>query len=322
VLTIAPGEVQIGCDPRWAVRVEGLTEPESDLLASASQGAGLPRTAPGGVSQERWTALLGDLRTAGLLASGRQRPPLPVGEADATAWGLIDPHRHGPARVAARRDRAVRVVGLGPTGLAVAVTLAAAGVGTVLGDDDAPVRSVDVGTSGYRWTDVGATRAEVAARIVRDVAPSVVTRPGADPDLVVLVDPEVADPVRSSALVSAEIAHLSVVVGSASATVGPLVVADGGPCLHCLDLHRADGDPRWARVVTRLATARDRAVSEVGVLAGIAGHLAAALVLAYLDGDHRPVPTTWEVALPDPTPRARAWQAHPACACAGSPARR
>ena len=110
--------------------------------------------------------------------------------------------------------------------------------------------------------------------------------------------------------------HLSVVVGEAGASVGPLVAASGGPCLRCLDLHRTDDDPRWTALVTHLAAADDPGAAEVGVVAGLAGHLAAALVLTHLDGDRRPVPTTWDITLPDPLPRARTWTPHPSCACA------
>jgi hypothetical protein len=148
------------------------------------------------------------------------------------------------------------------------------------------------------------------------VAPTVATTaPLGDPDLVVLVDSDAADPVRAAMLVSREVPHLSVVVGEAGARVGPLV-ARSGPCLRCLDLHRSDDDPRWTELVTQVSAAGGQGAAEVGVVAGLAGHLAAALVLTHLDGDPRPVPTTWEIALPDPVPRACGWAPHPACACA------
>ena len=326
VLPLSSGEVQVGMDPRWAVRVTGLTEAETDALCAA-RGAPLPGAAPRGVPTLRWAELREDLRTAGLAHDGPRRPPLAAGEADARAWGLLDPTRPGRERVEARHGRDVVVAGLGPTGLSVAVALAAAGVGTVTVDDDRPVRSVDVGPGGYRWTDVGTPRARSAARVLHDAVPTVATTvpPGSvgDPDLVVLVDSDAADPFRAAPLVSRGVPHLSVVVGEAGARVGPLVAASGGPCLRCLDLHRTDDDPRWTELVTQLCAAGGPGTAEVGVVAGLAGHLAAALALSCLDGDSRPVPTTWEIALPDPLPQARTWTVHPACACAhqaGAPA--
>ncbi|MHB1491819.1 MAG: thiamine biosynthesis protein ThiF, partial [Cellulomonas sp.] len=35
----APGEVQIGTDPRWAVRLSGMTDIEVDVLTEAEPGA-------------------------------------------------------------------------------------------------------------------------------------------------------------------------------------------------------------------------------------------------------------------------------------------
>jgi len=210
----------------------------------------------------------------------------------------------------------VLVTGLGPTGLAVAVALAAAGVGNVGLDDDRQVRAVDVGPGGYRWTDVGARRDQAACRILHDVVPTVTTTTPPDPALVVLVDCDTADPVRAATLVSRDVPHLSVVVGEAGTNVGPLVAGPAGPCLRCLDLHRTDDDPQWTEVVTKVAATSGSGPAEVGVVVGLAGHLAAALVLAYLDGARRPVPTTWEITVPDPLPRARSWTAHPSCACA------
>ncbi|MCL2089952.1 MAG: ThiF family adenylyltransferase [Micrococcales bacterium] len=316
VLPLPSGEVQIGVDPRWAVRITGLTEAETAALQAAARGAPLPGAAPPGVSSPRWAALREDLRTAGLTHDGPRCPPLATGEADAQAWGLIDPDRSGRDRVEARQRRSVLVLGLGPTGLATAVALTAAGVGTVAVDDDRPVRSVDVGPGGYRWTDIGTRRAPAAARALHDVAPAVVTAPLGDPDLVVLVDSDAADPLRAATLVSRGIPHLSVVVGEAGALVGPLVAGPGGPCLRCLDLYRSEADPRWTELVTGVSAADSPGAAEVGVVAGLAGHLSAALALTHLDGDHRPVPTTWEITLPDPVPRARTWAPHPACACA------
>jgi len=276
----------------------------------------IPAAPPRGTSPSRWSALCEDLLTAGLVHDRGPRTPLAVGEPDAQAWGLLDPHRQAGERVEARRHRAVAVLGLGPAGLSAAVALAAAGVGTVVVDDDRLVRSVDLGPGGYRWSDVGACRAGVAAGILHDAVPTVTTtRPGMV-DLVVLVDSHTADPVRASTLVSHRVPHLSVVVGEAGTCVGPLVAGPGGPCLCCLDLHRADDDPHWDDLVAKVSHDGGAGPGEVGVVAGLAGHLGAALVLAHLDGDLRPVATTWEITLPDPVPRARDWTVHPRCACA------
>ncbi|MGV8979001.1 MAG: ThiF family adenylyltransferase [Cellulomonas sp.] len=331
VLSRSDSEVQIGMDPRWAVRLGGLEAGEARLLRLLDDDAELDslvgRARACGVSDARATELLDALQAAGLTcrtpASGRPRVRT-AASADAAVWSLLRDDGDGAALVRARAHRTVGVVGLGPLGLATAVTLAAAGVGTVLLDDDGHVTSLDVGAAGYRIGDVGSSRAQVASRVVRDVAPDVrtETRAGTVPDVVVLVERDVADPATGLALVTVGMTHLSVVVREADAVVGPLVVPGAGPCLRCVDLHRADVDDCWPTVAAQLAGRAGRAEKvgalrgEVGVLAGLCGALAAAEVLAHLDGAW---PATrgasYEVRLPDIAPRRRPWVVHPRCGC-------
>jgi len=328
VLSRSDSEVQIGTDARWAVRLGGLEPGEVRLLGLLDDDPGLgalvDRARACGVSAARATELLDALRTAHLTCStpagGRTRVRASA-SADAAVCSLLRDDGDGAALVRARADRAVGVVGLGPLGLTVAVTLATAGVGTVLLDDDRRVTSVDVGAAGYRLGDVGSSRVPVASRLVHDVAPDVRTEPaaGTEPDVVVLVERDAADPAVGLALMSAGITHLSVVVREAGALVGPLVVPGAGPCLRCLDLHRADVDDCWSTVVAQLAGRAGRVGvlhAEVGVLAGLCGALAAAEVLAHLDGG---APATrgasYEVTLPDVAPRRRPWVVHPSCGC-------
>jgi hypothetical protein len=328
VLSRSDSEVQIGTDSRWAVRLGGLGPGEARLLCLLDDDAELDslvdRARACGVSGARATELLVALQEARLTcrtpASSRPRVRT-AASADAAVWSLLRDDGDGAALVRARADRTVGVVGLGPLGLATAVTLAAAGVGTVLLDDDGHVTSLDVGAAGYRLGDVGSSRVHVASRLVRDVAPEVRTEPGAGtvPDVVVLVERDVADPATGLALVTAGMTHLSVVVREADAVVGPLVVPGAGPCLRCVDLHRADVDDCWPTVVAQLAGRAGRVGvlrSEVGVLAGLCGALAAAEVLAHLDGGW---PATrgasYEVRLPDVAPRRRPWVVHPSCGC-------
>jgi len=321
-------EVQIGTDARWAVRLAGLGPGEASLLRLLDDDPELDslvdRARAFGVADVRANELLDALQTAHLTcrtpASTRPRVRT-AASADAAVWSLLRDDGDGAAVVRARADRTVGVVGLGPLGLTIAVTLAAAGVGTILLNDDGRITSVDVGAAGYRLGDVGSRRVHVASRLVRDVAPDVRTEPAAGtvPDVVVLVERDVADPATALALVTAGITHLSVVVREADALVGPLVVPGAGPCLRCMDLHRGDVDDCWPTVVAQLAgraTGVGVLRSEVGVLAGLCGALAAAEVLVHLDGGS---PATrgasYEVTLPDVAPRRRPWVVHPSCGC-------
>src|SRR3954451_17965384 len=163
-------EVQVGADPRWAVRIDGLpatdTERLPDLLADP---AVMHLLTQAGLTQHEPVASL-------------QTAPATV---DARVWSLLRHDPDGAEIVRARGRRVVAVLGLGPTGLGIAAGLASAGVGTVLLDDDGSVRPVDVAPTAFRWTDVGSARTAVGARLLRDVAPHVSTDSARPPEVVV-----------------------------------------------------------------------------------------------------------------------------------------
>lgn len=365
VLRRGAGELQVGTDPRWAVRLTGLADREAELLQHLEAVPELDRWVAWAVGQgldgARAQHLVGLLVDAQLVSAGARRSPAVRAGAGAevAAWTLLRPDGDGSATVDARSSAVVGVSGLGRLGLGVAVTLASAGVGTVLLDDDGVVRSSDVGPGGYRMGDVGSARLTVAPRVLRDVAPEVVcvVPAGRAPDLVVLVEHGAASPETAVRLVTAGLPHLSVVVREADALVGPLVVPVGAPvhaardrpdprprtghavdpsgaraathggtgtaCLRCLDLHRGDVDPAWplvaAQLVCRPPTSSGPAV-EPAALAGLAAALAGAEALTHLDGG---VPRTrgaaYELALPDLMPRLRHWAVHPDCGCTALP---
>ena len=327
-------DVQIGTDPRWAVLLAAHDRAEADLLCRLAADPDLDRLvarAPAvGVRSHRAHALVDALRAAHLTTDAPERSAPFVracAAAEAATWSLLRPDGNGDAQVRARQARTVGVVGLGRLGLTTAVTLAAAGVGQILLDDAGIVTSADVGAAGYRIGDVGSARLRAASRILRDVAPDIRTEPfaQASPDVVVVVERDAAHPTTGLAFTSTGTAHLSVVVREADALVGPFVTpgARPGACLRCLDLRRSDADPQWPNVLAQLVGGPHAATPvacEVGVLAGVCGALAAAEILAHLDGrTPRTRGATYEVALPDVLPRLRTWAAHPDCGCTALP---
>jgi len=332
VLRRGPAEVQIGADPRWAVRLVDLPASEVDLLLTLDRGGDLDALVGSagrhGVSPARAHRLVDALRSARLTSGGARRsgPPLrPGAAAEVEAWTLLREDGDGAAQVRARAARSVGVVGLGRVGLGAALTLAASGVGAILLDDDSWVTSLDVGPAGYRVSDVGGPRLVAAARAIRDISPEarLALPPGQAPDVILHVEHGAADPATAVALIASGATHLSVVLREADACVGPFVVPGQAPCLRCLDLHRADADPAWPTVAAQLVMAPPRGVptaGEPGVLAGVCAALAAAEVLAHLDGRApRTRGSTIEVAMPDVLPRLREWEAHPQCGCASLP---
>lgn len=314
-----PTRVRVGLDPRWSVVLADLSPSAARALATLPRGADDERALRAAmrreaVPDEEADAVVAHLRDAHALV-GSRTPDSP----DAAAWGALRADGDGAAVLARRRSATVRVCGLGRLGAAVATTLAAAGVGRLELVDDRAVTRHDVGLAGLTLRDVGMPRAAAVARAVHDAAPAVQTPPpGAEADLVVLVEQHVADPARHRPLVTDAVPHLSVVAREASVLVGPLVRPGRTPCLRCLDLHRTDADPDWPSLAAQLA---GRATDGVdAVLAAVAAPLAAAQAIALVDGRTATVEgATLEVALPDAVPRLARWTQHTQCGCAGVP---
>lgn len=347
---------QIGTDPRWAVVVDGLDAADHDLLlalerpASRRTLAARARTAPrGGRADE----LIAALDARGLVVDAPDDPadeptPAPL-LADALAWSVLRADGDGAATLRGRGERAVAITGLGRLGVGLALTLAGAGVGTLVLDDARPVRPADLGGPGYRARDLGLPRREAAARLVTATAPRVRTVGGVGDgragllggvgtvgtvgdrfgpgdagtalavDLAVLVARGAADPRWAHAQLAAGTPHLAIVVREADVAIGPLVLPGRTACLRCLDLHRSGADPRWPAVATQLAAPDpDGDPGEETAIATAAAGLAAGHALALLDGRASALlGASLEIELPGLVPRLRTWQPHPACGCIG-----
>ncbi|WP_212833667.1 hypothetical protein [Catellatospora sp. TT07R-123] len=291
--------VQLGTDPGQAVVLE-LPHPAAARLFELLDGARTERAVLAemgriGMAAAQVHEILGALVEAGLVVPADALLPaaLPPDRRDelrdeATALALRQAGQHGarPARTLRRRGAArIVVAGTGPLADLLGQTLQAAGVGTV-----AWVR-----------TPGGTARVSGAAR-----HPMRAT----DATFRVQVGPAVTG--RGT---RRRVPHLALGVRDGTAVVGPLVPATGGPCLHCLELHRADRDPCWPDLAAQLVQAvpeRDPCAAATRVTA--AG-FAAAEVLAYLDGaEPTTIGTTVEINGVAPW-RRRSWAPHPACDC-------
>lgn len=304
----SPGRLQLGVGADAHV-LEGLTAADElvvDALATGADAPSLCRLAAlHGGTPERTAALLEALSGAGALEhsspGGRAAPLL--------------------ARPLAAACTAV--VGASPTGRALALGLAAAGVGTVLVEDEAPVTRDDVGPGGFDVTDLGSRRGTAVERALADRHPGVRTRVAraerVRPDVVVLLASGAHDARRAEPLVREGVVHLAVLHLGGAAVVGPLVRPGAGACLRCLDLHRTDRDPEWPRLLPQLsAPAGAPRRPEPPELAALAAAVAVQQVVAQLRG-HEPaaLEATLEVDLRGGL-GVRPWAAHPACGCTWS----
>lgn len=329
VLWREPGVVQIGTDPRCGVLLPGLTQGEQALLDLLERRPSLDELGRAALASQvppaRMDALLEHLDLAGVLQrrlAGNPADPSPshpaaTRSADAAYWSRLRADGDGWAVLRGRGRLCVGVFGACRTGMLVASGLAAAGVGTVILSDSDPVQPQDVAPGAFGPADVGRSREEAGAEVLRAVVPDVRTSapPCTRPDVCVLIEHRVASPVRARPLVREDLAHLAVVARDVDVVVGPLVVPGEGPCLRCLDLHRCDADDRWPAVATQLAALPPEGVESS--LASLAAALAVSQVLTHLDG-RLPVTrgASLELAALDPVPRLRKWASHPSCGCA------
>jgi hypothetical protein len=335
------GSLQIGLSQRRGTVLAGLTPADVPLLEQLREGidASAVEAFADGLDPERGRELVRLLTEADVLVrdgdgrSGREGlgPAAARLAPDAAIWSVVHPQvGDGWGLLAARGARRVIISGAGRLGSTLAATLAAAGVGHITVEDSRRVTSLDLAPAGAGQTDVGRLREDVAHDVVRRSG----GRPGrggttpghwseGKPDLVVLIEHGAADAAGASRLVSADVAHLSVVIREDDVMVGPLVRPGSGPCLRCLDLHRGDRDPAWPSILAQLlgSPALSAAPEEVA-LSGLGAGLAALQVLGHLDDVAEPAAAraTLEIELPDGLIARRTWPAHPGCGCHWPPA--
>ena len=330
-----PGRVQIGLDPRLGVVLDGVSAADEAVLSALAAGStvrGVVRTAVrAGGTEERALTLVEELRAGGVLTddvpvrSVLARLPADVRHrmaVDVPAVGLAQRDRDPWQVLESRRRRSVAVVGLGRTGLGVALATAAVGVGRLVVEDRGVVSPSDEMPGGYPLDQVGQPRVQAARDVIARTSPATTVLAGQEwhrdrADVVVVVAHGVLDPARVDPLLQDDVPHLPVVWGEGSVCVGPLVVPGRSSCLRCQHLHRTDRDPEWAAVVSQVANRRVvDGPPEESSLSLLAVGLATGQVVAHLDGAGPvTVNAALEVSLPGRGVAVRAWPPHRACGC-------
>ena len=354
VVQCSPSQVQIGTDPRWAIRLDNLSADEVPALIR------LPRMAPAAVSAAV-ASLSPRLRLALveggiLIADQPPAPAIPVpshsaptpdrsarrprstpfeNHPDREFLGQTRADGDGAATLVRRAKRSVGIVGLGRTGLRIAQCLASAGITAFALDDDRPVRTLDVGLGGYTLRDLGRPRNRAAARLIADARLSTNEGPGAtlfEPlsadsqvkglDVVVMTGHAGLDPVWMWRLVSEQVPHLPIVWHEASVSVGPLVLPGRTPCLRCIDLTRRDDDAAWPVIAAQLNALALVPHAEETLLTATAAAVAVSQILALLDERASSLAgASFEILAPEGLPQIREWAMHPECGCAALPSR-
>lgn len=295
-----PHTLQLGTDPAQAVVVE-LPHPTAARLLELLDGSRTERAIAAemariGMSAADVRSVLTALAEAGLVVAAHTLMPtaLPADQrrlvaAEAAALALRFRERPtSPAAILRRRySSRVIIAGDGAFARLLAPALLESGVGTV-------------GTV----TEPGSTATPVTPARARTVR--------ADEAFVVQIGRMARVPLRGA---RNRLPHLALGVRDGVAIVGPLVPATGGPCLRCLDLHRTDRDPAWPRLAAQLAEEDADPIPCAAATMLTAAGLAAAEVLAYLDGaEPSTIGTTVEINGIAPW-RRRSWSPHGSCDC-------
>lgn len=316
VLLRGPGAVQLGSDPATAIRLDGLSEPQiAALSALAEDGSAGDR--PGRVSTSGRIGALPRRVTAELRRRGALVDAPASRHADEDAWTAARADGRGDTSRIRRRAAAVGVCGLGRTGLLVARSLAAAGIGAVVVDDDLTVGPYDVSPGGYTLRDVGTHRRAAAARLLREAGTRVGVGARTDLDAVVVVTGGALDVARTWQLMGDGIPHLPVAWEGPVVTVGPLVIPGTTACLRCVDLHRRDDDPAWPVLAAQVAR-RGRHLEET-VLALTAAASALRALTALVDTDEVRGPFSERFSLTGAPATTEHWPVHPECGCVRLP---
>lgn len=317
VLWRDPDTVQVG--PGATARVT-LTNPNARQLAL------LADLQAQGVAHDRANPVLSRLYDANLLLPMSRANMQGLNHAcrtrlagDAQILGIADELGEGWRALAGRQRSTVEIQGLGRTGALLARALAHAGVGRLIISDDGPIAREDTAPGGYSPRHVSESREGILRAILERDHPevSVATASAAAPDLTILIERYVANPIRYQGLMRQDIPHLSILMSDDHATVGPVVIPGKSPCLQCLDLHRLDHDPAWPMLATQLMNIQlSEPQPEESLLAGLTAYLAAGQVLSVLAaGTPKAVGSTMEFRVGSYMPALRKWTMHPDCGC-------
>lgn len=189
----------------------------------------------------------------------------------------------------ARAKRSVHIEDLSKPGLAVALGLAAAGVGHLVTHDQELVTRGDLGPTGYPSQLGGLPRIE-ALRALLAASPNqtyvslgqrLSDRHLDAVDCAVLVGQQVIEPRRYARWLNRDVAHVAIGFDNDGTSISPMVVPGLSACLMCLEQLRTANDAAWPVIASQLVRAPHRTDDAATTM--FAAGLAIQKILARLD---------------------------------------
>lgn len=165
-----------------------------------------------------------------------------------------------------RKFRTVHVDDLSPSGLALALGLASAGVGRIVSHDQTMVEKKDLGPSGYPSQLLGKTKLDALKSLLASSPNQMIVVPGHKLsarnleaiDCAAIVAQQALEPRRYVQWLNRDVPHLALTFEVDHASVSPLIVPGRGPCLFCLEQSRVTRDESWPVIASQLVTTKQR----------------------------------------------------------------
>jgi hypothetical protein len=155
-----------------------------------------------------------------------------------------------------RKSSRVFVSQISRFGLQLCRGLAAAGIGTVLTEDQKRVSKFEIGPLGFPETALGQPRSQEAKSLLKEQlllqSHSRVTNALNLVDVAVLVTTDVANPDSYQRWMARDIPHLLVTFTEEGVEVSHLVIPGITPCLGCLEVAKMAADSNWVSIATQL----------------------------------------------------------------------
>ncbi len=276
-----------------------------------------------GIDSPRAEQLMSRLRPALLERVELQTGPALTDEFVQQAFAEIirasfEHNRDGQTVVAKRSIRGVTLANLDRVTLALALGLAASGIGNLTCLDSTPVSIADTGSLGFDRSFLGIPKSQaLAALIGRTVQPAQVTfsRTRNSDDLLIASAHHPLSQADLLDLFHDQTTRVSLVIelGIETSRVSPVLVPAISPCLDCRNIKFADKDSNWAGLASQLRSRKERLDDSQTAL--LCAGLALEKALRFLDGL---APNAFESNLLDHRSGMifnESWGWHPDCGC-------